>query len=235
MTDRILITGATSGIGSALTMRMARDHDVLATGSRPGESIVSALPANVHYLQADQAQPEEAAERIDAALNKAGWSGLELAILNAGVGFASEPGAETAESIHQTLDVNLTSSILLARSLAQRLETAGGKLVLIGSVAHRGASGFATYAASKAGLHGFARALREEWRGRIGVQIIHPGPTATPMHARAGFDPGRIGRLFLKAETMAGLVQRAIETDKSPVTVSFARYIVSGAFAGRKL
>ncbi len=235
MTDRILITGATSGIGNALTKRIAHDNDVLVTGSRSAELVSPDLPAGVRYVQADQTRPEEAVDLIDGALESSGWSGLDLAVLNAGIGFACEPHAETPDTIHQTLDVNLMASMLLARSLSGRLEAAGGKLVLIGSVAHRGASGFATYAASKAGLHGFARALREEWRNRIRVQIIHPGPTATPMHARAGFDPGRIGRLFLKPETMAAMVHRAIRADKSPVTVSFGRYILSGAFAGRRL
>ncbi len=232
---RVLITGATSGIGSALTVRMARQNDVMATGSRPLEQLSPHMPPGVRYVQADQTRPEEAANRVETALQNSGWSGLDLAVLNAGVGFASEPGAEAVDTIHQTLDVNLMSSILLARLLSERLEAAGGKLVLVGSVAHRGASGFATYAASKAGLHGFARALREEWRDRIRVQIIHPGPTATGMHAKAGFDPGRIGSLFLRPDTMAALMHRAMLTEKSPVTVSFARYIVSGAFAGRKL
>lgn len=235
MTGRVLITGATSGIGEALTRRIARDNEVLLTGSRPAEQLSTALPDGACYVQADQTRPEDAVDRIDRALDSSGWPSLDLAVLNAGIGFACEPETEMPATICQTLDVNLVGSMLLARSLSRRLEASGGKLVLIGSVAHRGASGFATYAASKAGLHGFARALREEWRNRIRVQIIHPGPTATPMHARAGFDPGRIGRLFLKPDTMAAMVHRAMRTDKSPVTVSFGRYILSGAFAGRRL
>lgn len=235
MTGRVLITGATSGIGEALTRRIAHDNEVLLTGSRPAEQLSHDLPDGARYVQADQTRPEEAVDRIDRALDSSGWPGLDLAVLNAGIGFACKPETEMPATICQTLDVNLVGSMLLARSLSRRLEASGGKLVLIGSVAHRGASGFATYAASKAGLHGFARALREEWRNRIRVQIIHPGPTATPMHARAGFDPGRIGRLFLKPDTMAAMVHRAMRTDKSPVTVSFGRYVLSGAFAGRRL
>jgi NAD(P)-dependent dehydrogenase (short-subunit alcohol dehydrogenase family) len=233
MSERILITGATSGIGRALAARLCNGNTVLATGSRPAGQVASLLPETVQYVQADQTSPVDAAKTVSAALDRCGWTGLDLAVLNAGIGFAQSPPDETIEAIRQTIDVNLMSPILMARSLADRLESASGKLVIIGSVAHRGAPGFATYAASKAGLHGFARALREEWRDRIRVQVIHPGPTATPMHARAGFDPGRIGHFFLKPDTMAALVHRAMASDRSPVNTSFARYLFSGAFARR--
>ena len=45
------------------------------------------------------------------------------------------------------------------------------------------------YAASKAGLDGFGRALAEEWRGAVTVRVLHPGPVATGMAARAGRSP----------------------------------------------
>lgn len=230
MRPRLLITGATSGIGLALARGRAGGAEMLLTGRRPEAEIRSLLPEGVAYVAADQAEPEFATI-VSAALDRLGWDRLDLAILNAATGFAADPATESAQSIRTTLDVNLFSAIALAHALFSRLEEASGRLVLIGSTAHRGAPGFASYAASKAGLHGFARALAEEWRGRVAVQIIHPGPTATGMHDKAGHDPGPIGRMFARPETMAARIEAAIRSGRSPVSIPFARYAAQAAYS----
>jgi 3-oxoacyl-[acyl-carrier protein] reductase len=225
---RILITGATSGIGLALVVRHASDAAVLATGRRSAEEARRVLPVGVAYVQADQHHPERAVAAILSALDDLGWERLDLAVLNAGTGHAVDPAGETPQMLRNVLDANLFCAVTLAQALRPRLEAGQGRLVLIGSTARKGAAGFASYAAAKAGLHGFARALAEEWRGRIAVQVVHLGPTDTGMHARAGHDPGRLVRLFARTGTMARLIDAAIARGRTVETISFARFLGRG-------
>ncbi len=219
---RILVTGATSGIGLALVQRLALRHHVMATGRKDVETARAVLPANVSYIAAPLTDPAAATRLIADGLLRAGWTKLDNLVLNAGTGhLVTAAGVEEEARIRETLDVNLLAPVLLARALFPWLEKTGGTLTLVGSVAHTGAANFPSYAASKAGLDGLARALRAEWQGRVTVQIVHPGPTATPMHAKAGFDPGRLGGMFTPAPVMAAMVERAMVTGRSPLTLSF--------------
>ncbi|MEN3794101.1 SDR family oxidoreductase [Fulvimarina sp. MAC3] len=208
-----LITGASSGLGLALARRWAGRYRLVLTGRR--EEFLEALPEDALYVSADLAKAEEAAALLMAALDDAGLERLDLAVLNAGTGLYGDPFAEDAESLRETLAVNLTAPVLLAHSLFPRLKRSGGRLVLVGSVAHRGSGNLATYAASKGGLDAFARALREEWRGRVGVSMIHPGPIATAMHEKAGFDPKGLRRIFASPDRMAAMVERAAARERT--------------------
>ena len=224
----ILITGGTDGIG----LRLARQYsskgaNVAVTGRRPLAAVKDLLPANVHYIKADQSGPEKAALSIIDCLKEIDWHHCDLAILNAGNGTTCPPLEEESDSLLDTLDVNLSAPIAISHALAPLLFAASnGKLTIIGSTSHKGAANFASYAASKAGLGGFARSLREEWKGLINVQIIHPGPTATGMHAKAGFEPGIIKHIFLDPDFVTRTIIRKIDDGGSPVSISFlARFL----------
>lgn len=230
---KILVTGATDGIGFALAERLAPRHDVMATGRRSPKE--TDFPDGVTYIQADQSGPEEAAHAVARALLKNNWARLDYAVLNAGIGSAGLPQEEEAASIRETLAVNLTGTMLTAHALFPYLEKAGGQLTIIGSTARRGAPDFASYAASKAGLHGFARALREEWRGRVRVQIVHPGPTMTEMHAKAGFDPGWVRQWFIRPADMAAMLEATIRAGTARKTLSFAQYVSGASVLGRTI
>lgn len=232
---RIVITGGTSGIGLELVRRLADRHDILVAGRRADTDALPVLPEGVRYVHAPLTDPEAATQAIAEAMLKAGWVKLDNLVLNAGTGFAVEGGIESAAQIRDTLAVNLTASVLLARALFPWLEKAGGTLTLVGSVAHKGQALFPAYAASKAGLHGLARALRAEWSGRVAVQIVHPGPTRTEMHAKAGHDPGRLRTIFIPAGSMAAMLEGAIVARRSPVTLSFGRYWTGRAAWSGKL
>lgn len=231
MKRRILITGATTGIGQELAQRLASGADLLLTGRRAHSEIQENLPADAAYAVADQTDPQGASEAVSNAISELNWDRLDLAILNAGVGFAIDPVKEKAEAIGATLDTNATSPIVLAHALFPLLQKANGKLVLIGSVAHRGMPAIASYAASKAALHGFGRALCEEWRGRVAVQVIHPGPTHSGMHAKAGYDPKGAERFFLSTETMASMIERIMAGNRPVATASYTRFVLGGYWA----
>ncbi len=216
----ILITGGSDGIGLKLAgLYAAQGANVVITGRRDSADVPE--NATFHYIEADQRRSGKAARAIVDGLDGLGWQHCDIAILNAGYGQYGPPLDESLETIRQTLAVNLASPIQIAHALAPFLfASRNGQLVLFGSTAHKGAENFASYAATKSGLHGFARSLREEWQGKARVQIIHPGPTRTAMHDKAGFDPGAVHHLFLKPEFVAGRIARLIEKNKSPASIS---------------
>jgi NAD(P)-dependent dehydrogenase (short-subunit alcohol dehydrogenase family) len=227
-----MITGATDGIGLALAKRLAPKHALILTGRRASHPD---LPASAIYLQADQSDPTVCAQTILAALQKAGWNKLDNAVLNAGTGFAAIDGLDTSEIIRSTIDVNLSANIAIAHALFPLLQKSDGTLSFVGSVAHKGSPLFPAYAASKSGLDALARALRSEWQGRVNVQIIHPGPTDTGMQEKAGYDAGKLRHIFIKPDVMAKMLERAIASKKSPVTLSFARRATFSFWKGREL
>ena len=104
MGKRVLITGATSGIGSALAHYYAGHADLLLAGRRPEMDIRQDVPADAGYVAADQSRPEEAATRIGEACESLGWDGLDLAILNAGTGYVGDPALEDPDRLRETLD-----------------------------------------------------------------------------------------------------------------------------------
>ncbi|OSM00184.1 putative short-chain dehydrogenase/reductase SDR [Magnetofaba australis IT-1] len=92
-------------------------------------------------------------------------------------------------AIAQTIDVDLTATLLLTRAVARRmLLRKQGRIIMVSSViAHTGFSGLVPYAAAKAGLEGAVRALcREMGRARVTVNAIAPGYLETDMTADMG-------------------------------------------------
>ena len=231
---RILVSGATDGIGLALVKRLAPRHDVIATGRREYEAALKVLPEGVIYIRADQSDPVEAAKAAGRGLLENGLRQLDFAVLNAGVGRAGAPQEETPASIRQTLDINLAGTIAMAHMMYPFLKPAKGQLTIIGSVARKGSARFATYAASKAGLFGLARALEAEWRGVVHVQCLDPGPTRTDMQSKAGLETGS-RRWFVPVDAMAAMLEGAIRTGETPRALSALRYWSGGAVLRRSI
>lgn len=197
MTRHALITGASDGIGLAFAHHYAADGwDVTATGRR------AEADAPGTYVAADLTHDFQPV--LGALPPK-----IDLAILNAGAGKVAAPEDHSAEDIAQMIALNTTAPLLMAQALLPRLE--GGTLAFIGSTAARGAhKDFTVYAATKAALAGAARSLALEWQDRVTVLMLHPGPTATAMHDKAGLGDIAARRLFTKPETVAATLANAI-------------------------
>ena len=232
---RILITGGNAGLGLALAKKLARRHNLLLTGRKSHDDVAGMLPSGAGYIVADQDDPEGSVQALVRGIRDFGWDSLDNAVLNAGIGIAPAAGIDSTEAIRRTLDVNLLAPMLQAQALFPLLKKARGTLTLIGSVVHKGSATIPAYAASKAGLNGLARALRSEWNGQVSVQVLHPGPSKTGIHDKAGYDPGRMRALFLAPDDVASMMASAIAARRSPVTLSWVRYLNGGAYTGRRL
>tara|TARA_R110002126_G_scaffold151287_20_gene298260 strand:- start:3074 stop:3799 length:726 start_codon:yes stop_codon:yes gene_type:complete len=214
-----LITGATSGIGFKLAEKLSADHDLILVGRRDKLSVAGLLPQNALYIEADFNQPAKAAEHIKDALDAANITELDQVIQCAGTGYYGQSQDEILDNVTQTLNVNLLFPTLLAHQLMTMVERTKGQMIFIGSVAHKGSPNMASYAASKAGLAGLARSLAAEWQDRINVQIIHPGPTLTPMLEKAGYKIGPERRLFLSPDVMATEIIKQMDKGHQSKTI----------------
>lgn len=162
----VLITGASDGIGRALSrIYRARGARVIGVGRRPAAMVSPDLRSD--YCRVDLAQPFAAA-LIAEFLRQHGVGRLDLLVHCAGIGSYGAVDAQTPEEIDALLNVNLRAPIMLTYALLPRLMAGRGRVVFVGSVvAALPAPDYAVYGATKAALEGFARGLREELRGML--------------------------------------------------------------------
>lgn len=177
-----IITGASRGIGRSLALALGRagantvlvarsftDLEETAAEIRHQGSEVLTIPADVTDAVAQ-------AQIIQAALKRFG--ALDVLVNNAGQCDVAEFHTMDEKRIRQLLDVNLTAPLLLSRlALPHMLQQRRGHIVMIASVAGVvGTPVLDAYAASKAGMIGFARTLRSSYRGTgVSASAICPG------------------------------------------------------------
>src|SRR5260221_6214567 len=182
---RAWVTGASGGIGEAIALALhGQGATVALSGTRVAvlEDLARRLGSRAHPLAADLASAEGADTLIKAAETALG--GLDILINNAGITRDGLLVRMKDEDWQQVLDVNLTAGFRLARaSLRGMMKQRFGRIIGITSVVGAtGNPGQANYAASKAGMAGFARALAQEVAARaITVNCIAPGFIETAM------------------------------------------------------
>ena len=132
-------------------------------------------------VEADVRDPAAVEALVDGTVDRFG--DLRAVVSNAGVVRPSRL-TETSDADWRTvLDVNLTGAFTVARASAPHLREAAGDLVFVSSIGGTAGTVDASYAASKAGLHGLTRALAREL-GPDGVQVnaVAPGPVETDLN-----------------------------------------------------
>jgi short-subunit dehydrogenase len=161
---KVLVTGASSGIGAAVSSGLAqRSARVFGTG-RDGTVLDAAGGRFVATLARDLAEPGAPAAVVAAAVDA--LNGLDVVVSNAGAGWSGSFESMSPEELDWLLDINLRAPVHLAHAAAGPLHESveGGQLVLIGSIAGLvGVPDEVAYAAAKAGLRGLAESLRAEW------------------------------------------------------------------------
>lgn len=198
-TGLVLVTGASSGIGRELALRLVRDRGrkVLATARRVErlESLAreagtpgAAVPGgSLEILAGDIADPEFRDRLWKLAADFPG--GVEILVNNAGIGVYGLFEEVPPEATRNLVEVNLVAVLdLTARAVAHMKERGAGQIVQVSSVlGFFGMPYSATYAATKHALNGLVKSLRHELRGTgVRVWAACPSQTVSEFHATAG-------------------------------------------------
>ncbi|GAU68485.1 3-oxoacyl-[acyl-carrier-protein] reductase [Streptomyces sp. NPDC001339] len=177
MSRSVLVTGGNRGIGLAIARAFAEAGDKVAITYRSGEP-----PAGFLAVKCDITDSEQVEQAYKEIEEKQGP--VEVLVANAGVTRDQLLMRMSEEDFTSVLETNLTGTFrVVKRANRAMLRARKGRIVLISSVVGlMGAPGQANYAASKAGLVGFARSLARELGSRnITVNVVAPGFVDTDM------------------------------------------------------
>jgi len=222
--QKILITGASSGLGAGMARafagqgrdlalcarRVDRLHELAAelTGAHPDITVaVAELDVNNH----------EQVPKVFAALSDE-LGGIDRVIVNAGIGKGAPLGSGKLWANKATIETNLVAALVQIETALEMFKKAGsGHLVLISSVlGNKGVPGIkAAYAASKAGVSSLGESLRAEYpNGPIRVTVIEPGYIESEMTAKSASTT-----LMVSNETGVRAMVNAIERERARAIV----------------
>jgi 3-oxoacyl-[acyl-carrier protein] reductase len=220
MARSTLVTGGSRGIGLAVARRLADGGDRVTVTSRSGDA-VSGL-ATVACDVTDVSAVDKAFTAVEAAQGP-----VEVLVANAGITHDQLLALMSEDDFTSVIDTNLTGAYRVAkRAVRGMIRLRRGRLIFVSSVVGMlGSAGQANYAASKAGLVGFARSLARELGSRnITANVVAPGFVDTDMTASlpderkaailAGVPLGR----FAAAQEVAGVVAFLAGDDAAYIT-----------------
>lgn len=184
MSQNVLISGASSGIGRATALRFAREGwsvGVLARREPLLRELLVECPAGNHFLCTGDMQDTHTIERLDELI-RAHWGQLHALVNCAGIFTPVDLLEVPLEEWRKSFDTMVNGALRLSQ-LAARWMSQGGRIIHITSIhgerAERGAS---AYSMAKAAINQMCRALALEWADRgILVNAIAPGFVDTPM------------------------------------------------------
>ncbi len=184
MSNVLLITGASSGIGEATARKAAKEGLKLILTARRKDKLGALVKEfgedNAVGVAADAGNYDELEQAVKQGVDKFGQ--LDAVFANAGTG-VSTPGTEEgdAEEWKQMVDVNINGLLYTAKLTLPHLRKTTGHFLMTGSAAGRITLKGSVYGATKWFVHGFAQNLAEEmkeWNGRC--TTIAPGMVNTP-------------------------------------------------------
>ncbi|MEI7684699.1 MAG: SDR family oxidoreductase [Planctomycetota bacterium] len=219
---RIVITGASSGIGRALAEQLAAKGAKLVLAARSEDKLrelAATLKTETLVVPTDVTKDADRVHLIDAA--KAKFGGIDVLINNAGIASWAHFGESSEEVLRQIMEVNFFGPAHLIK-LAQPLLTDGQQpaIVNVSSMCGRKAMpGWSEYSASKYALCGLTEALRGEFaRYDIDVLLIIPGLTKSSFQEHCLQRKGRAKIEFEKGMEpayVAGRIIRSLESNKT--------------------
>ncbi len=226
---RAVVTGASSGIGRAVTIALARRGAALAVAARREKELTAlaaecaAMGVRCVAITADVSKETDCRRVIDTATKELG--GVDILVNNAGFAIFDAILAAREDDLRSMMETNFFGALHCAQAvLPQMLARGEGAIVNVASIA--GIMGFARmggYSATKFALVGFTEALRDEVATQgVHVSMVCPGTTRTEFFRTA--EKGKMpaaSRLILAVppERVARSVLRAIESGRDRIVV----------------
>jgi short-subunit dehydrogenase len=228
-----VVTGASTGIGRALAAEFVThgfDVIVVADEARIHEAALAMArhDGRVIPVQADLTTAAGVDDVWDAVI-RTGRTPYAAA-LNAGIGVNGRFDRTPLEDDLALIDLNVRSTVHLAKLLTRAMvEAQEGRLLITSSIAAVAPGPYhATYAASKAFGHSFAEGIRVELKDTgVTVTSLMPGPTETEFFSRADMEDTRIGRMDDKDDA------REVARDAYKALMAGKASVVSGSFMNR--
>ncbi|MDA8619081.1 3-oxoacyl-ACP reductase FabG [Candidatus Pelagibacter bacterium] len=181
---KILITGATGGIGNSLVEKFTSLGSIVAATGTNEEKLNNLKKKYPEiYIEKFKLDEHNKIENFIDSINK-NLDGIDILVNNAGITLDNLSIRLTEENWKRVLDINLTASFLLCKhTIKKMLKKKFGRIVNITSiVGHTGNLGQANYAASKAGIVAFSKSLAIEYaKKNININCVSPGFIKTEM------------------------------------------------------
>jgi len=185
----ILITGASTGFGRALsTEALKRGHQVALAVRTPASvaDLVEAYPGKAHAIRFDLTNPSDAERVVKETLEQ--FSSLDVLINNAGYGLLAALEESTDEQLARNLETNFTGPFRLIRAVLPVMRSQqGGRVITISAIAaYANHPGFAVYGGAKAALDASCDAASQEVAS-LGIKFtqVIPGPFRTDFIGRS--------------------------------------------------
>ena len=224
---RILLTGATGGVGCLVAKRLAEKGAVL--------TLVGRNASKLNALQSDITNGGGKANTIVADLNTHGSPNvvaktaqdqlgqIDILINNAGILDFTALEEQSEARIAEMIQTNVTSLIQLTRAVLPGFQQQNqGHFLFVGSIfGSLGFPHYATYCASKFAVHGFSQALRRELvDANIGVTYVAPRAIETAMNNQNTIDMlKKSGQKMDTPETVADIIIKSLEQEKQEVFI----------------
>jgi len=225
MGQLVLITGASSGIGAALSrLFLERGDTVIACArSRDKLDVTAARLNNERFVPMSLDVTDISAVEKTVAAIEDRHGAIDLAVLNAGTYSPTPADSFGASAVHTMMDVNVIGiSNMLAALMPGMIERGRGQLALMSSVAaYRGLPMAAGYSASKAAVIAMGESLKAELDGHgVKLQVICPGFVKTPLTEQNSFPMPYL----MEVEDAARRIMKGLESSR--FQIAFPRRFV---------
>lgn len=218
---RVVITGASSGVGLEAARRFAGEGARLALIGRSEDTLRQVIDAHGLDAVAIAADVTDR-ERVEAAIDEAvaALGGLDIVVSNAAAAVFGHVLEVHPDDFDRTVAVTFTGAVNVIRAALPHLRASRGTIVATGSLNARvPLPTWSSYASAKHALRGFLNTLaveEREQRSGVRVAIVHPGPIDTPLFAQASSATGLQPRVAPESYSASMVAQALVEVAVRP-------------------